>query len=97
MQKTNFFGPEPEKNKIYIELDSISFYDIDEKMFEVMDRFIDEWARLTINPTFKYSNGCRLEEEEWLALMSDVYAMYELRYRKRLNTIKKAKKEALDE
>lgn len=91
--RSEFLGPIPDPIKIQITINKINFYDIDHWVFEIMDRCIDDWARININPHFKYSNGSRLDEEQWLLFMSDVYAMYDFRYRKRVVTPNQPKEE----
>lgn len=82
-EKPLFFGPVPAPEKVHVSLNKINFFDIDQWVFEIMDRCVDDWARIHINPHFKYSSGSRMDEEQWLLFMSDVYSMYDFRYRKR--------------
>jgi hypothetical protein len=92
--KTQFFGPIPPPEKLQISVNKINFYDIDESCFYIMDRFIDDWGRLNVHPCFKYDAGSRLDEDQWLMLMSDVYSMYDFRYRKRVINPAKPLKES---
>ena len=79
-----YVGPIPAPKKIYVTLHEINFFDIDEEVFKIMDWCVDDWARLKIKPDFEYATGSRLNEEQWTLFMSDVYAMYDFRYRRRV-------------
>jgi hypothetical protein len=87
-----FVGPIPDPEKIHISVNKINFFDIEEEIFKIMDWCVDDWARFRINPDFEYARGSRLSEDQWNMFMSDVYAMYDFRYRRRVT--KPQKKES---